>query len=477
MNHTPASRTVQVSFGGLIAALTVADVTASLESMMIFAALKTLITQYGDPLVVGWVVTAYLLVAGMSAAIASRLGDLFGRRRVLMVVLAITVLGSILSAASENLTWIIVGRAIQGVSGAIMPLGMGLLRQHVEPRRVALGVGILLSASGIGATAGLFIGGLLVDYVGWHNIFTVSAAFAFVSAVAVLVSVPHSRPQPANGLDIIGGVMFAPAIALIMLGVTDSSNASTTRNLLLLGSGILLLGVWFVHEYRHPAPLIDVRLLMDRSVLPNICTALWAIGALQLTQVQMIFLQQPVATGVGLGLTATTAALVKMPAKGITMFLSPLAGHLAGAWGPRAVVVIGFALGAIGWLLLFLAHGNIWVVGTIMALFCATGLTIVFTGLSTAIVLDAPSDRTSEAMGVMTVTRTVFQAVGAQIVMAVLGAGASGVYPTKSAYLTIFASITGVSILGVAAAWFLRPLEKAHAGEKVAPPLSQKVPT
>lgn len=447
--------TPAVRFSMVIAALTIADVTASLESMMVFAALKTLIAIHGDPIAVGWLVTGYLLVSGASAAIAARLGDLFGRRRLMLIVMIATAIGSVLSVMTENLTWIIVGRAIQGVSGAILPLGMGLLREHVEQRRVALGVGILLSASGIGATVGLFIGGVLVDYAGWHHIFTVSAAFSLVSAAAVVLWVPRSQAHPQGAVDILGGVLFAPAIALIMFALGEGSSADTPHNLLLLVLGMLLLAGWAVHEYRHPAPLIDVRLLMGRAALPNLCAAIWAMSVLQLTQVQMIFLQQPAATGIGLGLSATAAALVKMPAKGITMFAAPLAGHLAGTWGPRIVVTAGFGLAAIGWLLLVSMHDNVWIVGGIMALFCAVGVTIIFTGLSTAVVLDAPVDRTSEAMGVITVTRAVFQAMGAQAVMAILSADMPGGYPTETAYLTLFSAIAGISVVGLVAALFL----------------------
>lgn len=450
-----AARTPTVPFATLIAALTIADVTASLESMMVFAALKTLIAIHGDPVSVGWLITGYLLVSGASAAIAARLGDLFGRRRLMLIVLIVTVFGSILSVMTENLTWIIVGRAIQGVSGAILPLGMGLLREHVEQRRVALGVGILLSASGIGATAGLFIGGLLVDYAGWHHIFTVSAAFSLVSAAAVIVWIPHSQTRPKGAVDILGGVLFAPAIALIMFALGEGGGAGSAHNILLFALGLLLLGGWAVHEYRHPDPLIDVRLLMGPAALPNLCAALWAMSALQLTQVQMIFLQQPAATGIGLGLSATAAAVVKMPAKAITMFAAPAAGHVAGTWGPRIVVTTGFGLAAIGWLLLMSMHDNVWIVGGIMALFCAVGVSIIFTGLSTAVVLDAPADRTSEAMGVITVTRAVFQALGAQAVMAILSADMPGGYPTRTAYLTVFASIAAISVVGLIAALFL----------------------
>jgi len=444
------SRPIVGNWLPLVTALALADVTSMLESMMVFAALKELIAIYGDATRVGWVVTAYLLVAAASSAIASRLGDLLGHRRVLAIVLLLTAVGSAISLSSNSLDVIIVGRAIQGVSAAILPLGMGLVRRHVPQPRISLSVGILLSASGIAATIGLLVGGILVDGLGWHYIFVVSGTFALLSWLAILIVVPK-EPQPDSGrrMDFLGGLLFVPAIALLVFAIGEAGYSP-----LITGAcafvGAILLAIWYTYEYRHPDPLIDVRLLTRGwCVWLNICTGLWALGILQPTQTQMIFLQQPTATGVGLGLSATAAAMVKMPAKAVTMFAAPIAGQLSEVFGARRTVVSGFALAAVGWLLLVVSHDNVWIVGTIMALFCAMGVTVVYTGLNTVAVLDAPADRTSEVVGMTMVTRTVFQAIGAQAIMAILEArsDARG-FPDEHGYSLVFFLVAFLAMAG-----------------------------
>jgi MFS family permease len=314
----------------------------------------------------------------------------------------------------------------------------------------------LLSASGIAATIGLLVGGLLVDSWGWRYIFAFSGSFALLSWLLVAVIAPRTAsPQRTGRLDLVGGILFAPAMAAIVYAIGETGSASHwgVAPACLLGGAVLLVA-WFVHERAHPNPLIDVRLLMSPlGASLNICTGIWAFSVLQLTQTQMIFLQQPIATGVGLGLTATMAAMVKMPAKAITMFVAPIAGQLSEVVGPRRIVFTGFVLAAIGWALLGVSHDNLWFVGTVMALFCAMAITVIYTGLNTAAVLGAPADRTSEVVGVTVVTRMIFQALGAQSVMTILdnGAKAGGGYPREGDYLIVFAMIGFMSMLGALA--------------------------
>ena len=455
----------------LLGVLTLADVTATFESMMVFAALKVAIAEFGSAPDVGWLVTAYLLVAASSAAIASRLGDMYGRREMLIIVMLLATAGSILSAVSSDLGWIVAGRAIQGVSGAIMPLAMGILREHAREDQVSLGVGILLSAAGIAATLGLFIGGLLTDYWGWHHIFTLSAVMGVLSALAAFLWLAPSVVEKVVSVDWIGGVLLAPAIALILLGVGGSGSIPGGVALVCFVAGSVMLVFWFSYEWRHPDPLIDVRLLAGPALVPNLCVAFWAVSMLQLTQVQMIFLQQPVATGVGLGLSATMAAVVKLPAKGVTMFAAPLAGYLVGKTGPRMVVMTGFALGAIGWLILIFHNDNIWIVAAVMAAFCAMGVTVVFTGISSAVLLAAPANRASESMGVLTVFRGIFQALGAQLVMIMLGTDAGEQFPDRASYQMVFALIAGIATAGILVSMFLqvKPGTKAKASPGAVP--------
>src|SRR3546814_57960 len=124
----------------LIAALWIAEVTGSFETAMILAALKRLIEDFGNPAMVGWLITGYLIVGAAIAAVVGRLGDLFGRRRILIAVLLIGAAGSLISALSGNFAILLTGRLMQGVTGAILPLCIGLVHENLGQERAPTGI-------------------------------------------------------------------------------------------------------------------------------------------------------------------------------------------------------------------------------------------------------------------------------------------------------------------------------------------------
>ena len=123
--------------------LVIAEITSAFEGSMVYAALPAMMRQYGDPGAVGWVVTGYLLVATATAAVGSRLGDLFGRSRLLGIALLLAMLGSVISAFASELSIVVFGRVVQGASAAILPLCFGLVREHLPASHVPFGIGVL----------------------------------------------------------------------------------------------------------------------------------------------------------------------------------------------------------------------------------------------------------------------------------------------------------------------------------------------
>jgi MFS family permease len=241
---------------------------------MIFVAMSKLHAQYGNPVKVGWLITAFALTAAASAAICGRLGDIYGRSRVLVCILAVALGGSVLSASTDDLTLIIVGRALQGASMAILPLCFGLLRENAPTERIPFGVGILGGTYvGTSGAAGL-LGGVLVDMGTWQSIFVVSAASAGLAIALVLLFLPASpRRQQYGSVDLVGGLIFVPAIASILLAFSQANMSGWTWlsvSLLGLGGGALIL--WARYELAHQNPLINVRLLANRQILlTNVC--------------------------------------------------------------------------------------------------------------------------------------------------------------------------------------------------------------
>ena len=129
----------------LIGALWIAEVTGSFETAMILAALTRLIQDFGNPAMVGWLITGYLIVGAAIAAVVGRIGDMFGRRRTLIVVLAVGAVGSLISALSTNFPVLLAGRLMQGATGAILPLCIGLVHENMAKDRAPMAIGLMSS--------------------------------------------------------------------------------------------------------------------------------------------------------------------------------------------------------------------------------------------------------------------------------------------------------------------------------------------
>ena len=363
-------------------------------------------------------VTGYLLVATATAAIGSRLGDLFGRSRLLGIALTLAMLGSVISAFADQLSIVVLGRVIQGASAAILPLCFGLVREHLPASHVPFGIGVLAATASVAAGAGMLLSGVIVDQLGWQWIFWVSGGVAAAGLVA-LFGLPRSLVKAGmQRVDMVGGVLFVPAIAAVLYAITRSSDwgwLDLRTGSLLLASAILLV-LWVRYELRHPCPLIDVRLLAQPQIaLANIAFALIAVGAMQLGLVLFPFLQQPLWTGVGLGLTATLSGIVKLPSNLIAVIGGTWSGAMAARRGARVPMLIGTGLLTVSWAALALYHDSLgFIIGaTIVA---GLGMSMSYAAVPNLIVEVAPPERTSEATGVSTITRAAAMAVGAQLV-------------------------------------------------------------
>ncbi len=454
-------RTVSVPL--LIFALMLAEITCSLESSMIFVALSPLYAIYGDPISVGWLVTAFTLSAGASAAIGGRLGDLYGRRRMLIIMLAIGFVGSLMSAVSDNLTIVIAGRVLQGATMAILPLCFGLLREHLASRQLAFGVSLLGATYSITVGLGTMIGGLIIDHFSWHAIFIASAATAAAALVATLVFVPPSPPDPnRKQLDVVGGILFAPAVAAIFLGLTEGArNGWFGLAGLSILVGLILLAVWIRHELRHPNPLIELRLLGTREVaMANLAILFMAIGPMMSSAAILPLLQQPLWAGVGFALTATAAGAIKLGGS-VSSSLSILAaGGLAKWINVRTILLCGALLNLVAWSALTMFIDDLWIVTALLIFLVMPGSGIIFALIPHVIINAVPPERTSEATGICQVVRSLGVAVGAQTVAMCLSTslvsqGGTARFPTEDAYILLYGVIATCSALAVLMLLFL----------------------
>ena len=410
-----------------LAALILAELVAAFEAGMIWAAVRVLQEQLGSSVLVGWVISSYYLVAAGAAVLGARLGDMFGRRRVLIYVLLIAALGSLLCALfPDNLTMLLIGRGIQGVSAAILPLCFGLAREFLPQHRVMTAIGLLAGTIGLATGAGLLLGGVIVDYFQWHWIFYASVIVALLALVGALMWIPYSPPShDGSRIDLVGGVLFPPGVVLILFANTQARfwGWDDLRIWGLLILGVLLIGYWVAYELRHRNPLINVRLFMNRQLSLNLLCMVLTCAAFQTTLVLSMLVQAPTWTGLGLGLGATVVGGLSLLAQVVGMMSGLWAARLVRRESARYAIVLGGSIAAATWLVMTFSFSqgyfSLWLAA---ACFLGYGLgaTLVFAVVPMAVVEVVPAERTSEATGVVSVVRQVFLGLFTQVVTGLL---------------------------------------------------------
>jgi len=459
----------------IIFALFIAEMCVTFEGAMIYAALPTLMREFGDPLKAGALVTAHMLIAAATAPVAGRYGDIRGRKLMIVALLVIALIGTIISALASEFSLILLGRALQGLSAAVLPLSIGVIRESISEERVPMSIGLLTTSQGAGAALGVVLGGWIVDNYDWQVLFEASAVLLLASVLAVWAFVPSRPGTPtARPIDWIEGLLPVPGIAAILFAINSSKASGWTSPLVLglLALGVALMLVWAQRSLRSPEPFIDLRLFRIRNfAVANGISILLGMGTMQIVYVFSAYMQSPAWTLVGLGVTATMAGLAKLPSNFLSFFAGPLSGWMTIKLGDRATVMIGALLAATGWLLALLLPSTILQV-ILLLIVISFGTTILQAAIPNVVVGAVPGNRTSEAIGSMSVVRGIATAVGAQVIalllasMTVTSPDGAAQFPAAGAYQLTMAVMAGLTIGGALLALLLvgkKPAPKAEA--------------
>lgn len=446
------------AFYSFIVPLMIAELVSALELTMIYAAMRTLVADFGGTREAGWLVTSFMLSSAAGAALFGRVGDLIGRRKVLLWVLALSTIGSLISSVTRELDLLILGRAMQGLAGAIIPLCFGMVQERASVDRVPLGISLISSSASIAAASGLVIGGLIIDYSDWTMIFKISAALGLVAFLTVFLFVSPDQRRQSIGLgdDLLGGMLFVPAAVCLLLGIDSASKVglSSPVTLAWLTGAAVSLIAWVWRELSVANPLIDVRLLARREIaVANLLFVAVALGSFQGGHLMALFGQQPVSTGTGLGLSATMAGFLLLPANILTALLYPAVAAANRRYGPRLVASAGCSLIIAGFLALTFFNDDL-VMVMLLLVVQSLGLGVCYVTIPIVIVGAAPEDRTSEASGMMSVIRSTAMAIGAQTVATILsaaghGAGKGHAFPSEADYQTAFLYVVATGLVGL----------------------------
>ena len=217
---------------------------------------------------VTFLLTGYLLSASVSTGIIGRLGDMFGKKRVLVWTLVILALGTLLAGLAYSLPVLIVARVIQGAGGGIFPLSFGIIRDELPRERVPGSIGLLSSMLSIGGSVGLVIGGLVVEHLGWHALFWVPLAVTLVGLVVIWRWIPESPVLTPGRINWTAAALMSTGIATLLIGISKATSWGwgSPKTLALIAGGLALCAVWVAVESRSEEPLIDMKMMRLRGI-------------------------------------------------------------------------------------------------------------------------------------------------------------------------------------------------------------------
>jgi MFS family permease len=420
---------------------------------------------HASPTASAWVITAFLLTAAIATPIAGRLGDVHGKQRVLTLVLALMVAGTLLAAVSRSLGVLIAARVIQGVGGGVFPLAFGIVRDELPRERVSSGIGWVSAMLGVGTTAGIVVSGPIVDGLGYEGLFWVALGPLAVAALTTAVLIPPSPTRSAGGVHWGAAALLCAGLAASLLAITQAPHRGwgATGTLLLAAAGLVLLSTWVAIELTARAPLVDMRMLRRRAVwTTNVAGLLLAVGMFCAFILVPQLAVLPRSTGYGLGLGQSSAGLLLLPTAGAMLVTGVAMGTLERRLGLRTALVAGAGLSVVAFVLLAAAHAHVWEI-VVAALIAGLGIGLSFAAMPSLIVASVAADQTGVATGMNTVTRWVGGAFGSQVAASIIAAsaGADGL-PTDAGFTTAFA-LTAAVLVAAVAATFAVPRESALA--------------
>jgi EmrB/QacA subfamily drug resistance transporter len=434
--------------------LTLAGTAFALQQTMVFPALRTFERELNASTAwATWVLTGFLVAAAVTTPILGRLGDQYGKERLLMISLAVFFVGSAGAAFAWNI-WALIGfRALAGAGGAIFPLSFSIIRDEFPPERVKVGMGLLSAVFGVGGGFGIVLSGVIVDHVSWRWLFILGSIPVGLCILLVHRFVPESPVRSPSRVDVPGAALLSGALLTLMLALTEGEpwGWTSTRIVGLGAASAVFFVLWGYVETRVDSPMVDMRMLAHRPVLlTNLATLGAGFALFSCFVLVPSFVELPKSLGYGFGASATEAGLFLLPASIAQLPAGPLGGLIGRHYGSKWALTIGMAIVSISALLLAWAHDKAWEVATAGGAL-GFGVGLAFAAMVALIAENVHETETGIATGMNTVVRMIGAVVGGQLGAALLTTETvrGGLFPAESAYTTAFA-LSAVAALAAA---------------------------
>jgi MFS family permease len=417
----PAARS-----GGVVGILAFAGIVAAITQTLVVPLIaelpKLLDTSASNA---SWVITATLLAAAVTTPVAGRLGDMYGKRRMLLTSLIPLIAGSVVCALSSSVVPMIAGRGLQGLGMGVVPLGISLLRDVVPAEKLGSSIAIMSASMGVGGALGLPFAAAIAENSSWRVLFWVVAALALAVGTLIWVFVPGDRENNASGgFDLLGAIGLGSALICLLLAVSKGADwgwgSGTTLGL--FAAAVIVLLVWGRWELRISDPLVDLRVTARPQVLmTNAASILVGFAMYAQSLVVPQLLQLPEATGYGLGQSMLAMGLWMAPAGLMMMIMSPIGAKLSAAKGPKVTLAVGSLIIGIGYgiSLPLISSGSTWSLLAV-TIVCNTGVGFAYGAMPALIMGAVPQSETASANSFNTLMRSIGSSVSAAVIGVVL---------------------------------------------------------
>ncbi|MDO8188613.1 MFS transporter [Conexibacter sp. JD483] len=401
-----------------------------------------------------WLLTSTLLSAAVAVPVFGRLGDLYGKRLMLMVATGALAVGSLVCALTSDLTVMIAGRAITGMSAAAIPLGISLIGQILPRERAGGGIALVSATLGVGGALGLPLAALVAEHADYHVLFWICAAGGALAVAGMLFFVSEPAGRAQGRLDLVGSVLLGATLIALLLPLSQAKawGWGDPRTLGLLAAAVVGLVVFVLVEKRIASPLIDVvanaRPALLLTNVASICVGFALFASLIGTA---SFVQAPPEAGYGFGSSVLEGGLAMLPSGVMMLLLSPVSAKLSARFGPKVTLALGASIVALGFVVRIVLVDAYWqvLVGTTIA---GAGTGIAYAAMPSLILLGAKQSQLAAANGLNALCRTtgssLASAAGGTLLASMTVTLAGSELPSLAGYRTLFAICAGAALVG-----------------------------
>jgi len=465
-----------------------------------------------------WILTSYLIAGAVMTPIAGKLSDIYGRKKILLIIMVIYAIGVSMAGFASDIYFMIFARAIQGVGMSMFPIAFGMIRDQFPREKISIGQGVITSMFASGAVIGLTVGGIIVQDYGWQTTFftIIPIAIALLLIIWRFIHVTDIKEEDqsqkrsrilegenvsktrnsndkrtfskaSNQIDIKGAIALAITVTSFLLVLTlletsgsnlhaasiangnansnDNlpSNANSSSNILpFLIIGIIALVSFVIIERREKYPLVDFRLMLNKSILPaNLIIMLVGFSMFMVFQTVPILVRNP--EPVGFGEDAISAGRVQLPFAIVLLIFGPTSGFIVSKLGSLRPIILGTFITTAGFMGLLMFHSTELLVSVNLGIL-STGLSLTSVGAINVIILSTPRQFSGISLGMTSLMRIVGASIGPALAGMYMQTnqtllnvnGIINYFPSSISFELIFLSAVIVSVISIVLAIILR---------------------